>query len=271
MRIASIQLAYGDTESVADRTARAVGLIEAQAGADLVVLPELWAPSGFDHRRWQEHAEPLDGPVLQAVSQAASRIGAVVHAGSIIEQAPEGLFNTSVVFDGSGERLATYRKLHRFGFGSGEPRLLQPGRGVVTFPADFDGRVTTVGLATCYDLRFPEVFRALQERGAEIFIVPAAWPAARVEAWSLLGRARAVENQCVTVLCNTAGTHVGQQMGGHSAVIAPDGAVIAEAGTEQEVLTATVDLSTIDRVRHDFPVLRDRRPAEDLIPAQDAR
>src|SRR5665648_816640 len=106
MRIAVIQLAYDDREPVADRVTRAAGLVRAQAGHDLVVLPELWAPGGFSYQRWDERAEPVDGSIASAMSAAARDAGVMLHAGSIIERpvdgehGPEGkdLWNTSLVF-----------------------------------------------------------------------------------------------------------------------------------------------------------------------------
>src|SRR5699024_4321921 len=104
------------------------------------------------------------------------------------EPGPEGrgLWNTSVLLDASGQRLARYRKMHRFGFGNGEPRLMEAGEDIVALdlPAPADG--LKVGLSTCYDLRFPELYRAQLDAGAELFVIPAAWPAARIEAWRLL-------------------------------------------------------------------------------------
>ena len=140
------------------------------------------------------------------------------------------LANTSLLLGADGERLAVYRKIHRFGFGAGEPKLMEAGGDVVVteIPSGTGGSVT-VGLSTCYDLRFPELYRRQVEAGAELFLVPAAWPAARVAHWTLLGRARAVENQCVVVQCNTAGTHAGYEMGGRSQVVTASGEVLAEA------------------------------------------
>ena len=115
------------------------------------------------------------------------------------------------------------------------------------------------GLSTCYDLRFPELYRAQVERGAQLFLVPAAWPAPRVSHWSLLGRARAVENQSFLVAVNTAGTHAGHAMGGRSQIVSPRGAVLAEAGTGEEVLSVELDLSEVTTYRAEFPVLADRR------------
>lgn len=260
VKIHLVQLGYGDDESVAARIDRVAGLVREQRGADLVVLPELWSAGGFSYREWAERAEPIDGPTVTAVAEAAREIGAAVHAGSVIERDDAGLlWNTSVLLDGDGEVLATYRKVHRFGFGAGEPVLLQPGEHLVTAALEADGTSTTVGLATCYDLRFPEMFRGLLDGGAELVLVPAAWPARRVGHWTLLARARAIENQQVVVAVNTVGTHAGHEMGGYSQVVGPMGEVLAEAGTDEQVLVVDVDMATVARARQAFPVLSDRR------------
>jgi predicted amidohydrolase len=251
MRTHVIQLAYGDGDGPAERAARVAGLVRAQAGAELVVLPELWPQGGFSYDRWEEQAEPLDGPLVQELSAAARDIGATVHMGSLVERDPAGrLFNTSVLLGPDGAVLATYRKLHLFGFSEGEPKLMTPGHDVVVH-----GRL---GLATCYDLRFPELFRALLDRGAEVLLVVAAWPARRLAHWRLLAQARAVENQMYVVACNTAGTHAGVSMAGASMVVDPWGAVLAEAGDGEEVLQVDLDLGVVGSARTAFPVLADR-------------
>ncbi|GAA6525099.1 carbon-nitrogen family hydrolase [Intrasporangium sp. DVR] len=275
MKVALIQLAYGDDESVAERTARVVDLVRAQEGHDLVVLPELWSAGGFDYRSWDERAEPVDGPIARALAAAAKDARVTLHGGSLVERAEpteangHGLWNTSVVFSPTGELVATYRKIHRFGFGEGEPRLLDPGADLVVIDVPVRGAGSTgpagaassvrVGLSTCYDLRFPELYRALLDRGAEAFVVPAAWPAKRVAHWTLLGQARAVEDQCVVIQCNTAGTHAGHEMGGRSQVVDTTGTVLATAGHHEEVLSVDVDLDLTHRWRKAFPVLADRR------------
>ncbi|MFJ3339185.1 carbon-nitrogen family hydrolase [Streptomyces sp. NPDC086766] len=276
MRIHVLQVAYGDTEPVAERVERVAELVRRQRGADVVVLPELWAHGGFAYTEWSKRAEPVDGPVVQALSAAAREIGASVHVGSIVARArssahasapgdrSRGMSNTAVLLRSDGGVESVYRKIHRFGFGEGEPALLEAGTEVVT--AVVAGRTghgeaapVTVGLATCYDLRFPELFRHLVDAGSELFVVPAAWPASRVEHWKLLGRARAVENQCFVVQCNTAGTHSGVTMGGHSQIVSPTGAVLAEAGDDEECIWADIDLAEMTSYRAAFPVLDDRR------------
>jgi len=270
MRIAVIQLGYDDREPVAERVTRAADIVRAQAGHDLVVLPELWAPGGFSYRRWEERAEPVDGPVASEMSAAARDAGLMLHAGSIVERpvngasGPEGkhLWNTSLLFAADGSLAATYRKIHRFGFGQGEPLLMEAGDAlslldVPDSPAS--GGAVRAALSTCYDLRFPELYRAQLDAGATLFVIPAAWPAARVRHWTLLAHARAIENQCVVVACNTAGTHAGVEMGGHSQVVLPTGDVLAMAGSDEQVLSVEVDMSLVGDYRTSFPVLRDRR------------
>lgn len=272
MRIAVVQVAYGDDEGLVERVDRVCRLVSSAAGGhDLVVLPELWGPTGFDYRRWDEAAQPLDGPFATRMAELARELGATLHAGSFVERLPHPgvdgneLSNTSLVLGGDGSLLAAYRKIHRFGFGSGEPKLMEAGAEVIV--ADLpDGAGSTVraGISTCYDLRFPELYRAQVAQGAELFVVPAAWPLARVGHWQLLGRARAVENQCVVVQCNTGGTHGGYEMGGHSQVVSARGDVLGSVEDSGEhVLSVDVDLAETARYREEFPVLADRRLTAD--------
>jgi predicted amidohydrolase len=248
-----IQLRYDDTETITQRTARVADLVRAQAGADLVLLPELWPNGGFSYDSWEATAQALDGEVVSALRAATRDLGAIVHMGSFVERDEAGrLFNTSVLLDRDGTVLTTYRKVHLFGFGEGEPKLMTAGDSAVAH-----GRF---GLATCYDLRFPEQFRLLLDGGAQVVLLPAAWPAKRVGHWRLLARARAIENQSYLLACNTAGTHAGVTMGGYSAVVDPWGEVLAEAGPDREqVLVVTLDDELVSRTRASFPVLADRR------------
>lgn len=158
VRASLIQLVVSDTEPPAERRARAAALVRAQRGSDLVVLPELWALGGFAYDLWSDGAEALDGPTSDAMAAAAKAAGVWLHAGSIVERDPDGpIYNTSLLFAPDGELVHTYRKIHRFGFDSGEAVVMGAGQEIVTAATD----VGTLGLATCYDLRFPELFRAL--------------------------------------------------------------------------------------------------------------
>lgn len=272
MKVAVIQMSYGEgaDEPVAQRAARAAALVrEHGAGHDLVVLPELWSAGGFASADWPARSQVLEEgelpEALAPVAEAAREIGAVVHTGSVVERTREPgaegrhLWNTSVVLDPAGEVAATYRKIHRFGFADGEPRLMEAGSEVVVTDLPVPADALTVGLSTCYDLRFPELYRHQVDLGAQLLCLPAAWPSPRIEAWRLLLRARAIENQCFVVACNTAGEHAGVPMGGRSAVIDPWGAVLAEAGTGEEVLSVELDPEVVTSARRDFPVLADRR------------
>ncbi|MEG8276361.1 carbon-nitrogen family hydrolase [Streptomyces sp. AHA2] len=255
MRASVIQIAVDEGESVESRRRRAAGMIREQAGSDLVVLPELWTTGAFAYDAFATEAEPLEGPTHEAMAKAASDAGVWLHAGSIPERDPEGpLYNTSLVFSPSGDLAAAYRKIHRFGFDKGEAVLMGAGSELVTvrLPA------TTLGLSTCYDLRFPELFRGLVDAGAETLVVAAGWPERRRSHWTLLARARAVENQSFVVACATAGTHAGVTQAGHSTVVDPWGEVLAEAGAGEEVLTVEFDPGKVAATREQFPALKDR-------------
>lgn len=264
VRVRVLQVAYDDAEDPDARLERVSTLVRAQRGADLVVLPELWAHGAFSPEGWARDAVSLDGDLVPLLGELAAELDCVLHAGSVIERAAEGeppgpsargLWNTSLVFGRDGRLTTAYRKIHRFGFGEGEPQLLEAGE----TPTTTELSQGTAGLATCYDLRFPELFRTLVDLGAEIFVVPAAWPAARREHWELLGRARALENQAYVVQANTAGRHGGVDMGGHSQVVDPTGQVVVQAGDGEEVLSVDIDLRRVEEFRHAFPVLPDRR------------
>jgi predicted amidohydrolase len=230
-------------------------LVRAQGGSDLVVLPELWPVGGFAADAWSDAAEPLDGPTADAMASAARDAGVWLHAGSIVERDPDGpIYNTSLLFSPGGELAHTYRKIHRFGFDRGEAVRMGAGEEIVTAGTEHG----VLGLATCYDLRFPELFRGLLDAGAELLVVPAAWPAKRLDHWQLLARARAVESQVYVLACNDVGSNGGVPQGGHSVVVGPWGEVLAEAGDAEEVLVVDLDPTAVAKARESFPVLRDR-------------
>ncbi|MDH6225963.1 putative amidohydrolase [Streptomyces sp. MJP52] len=211
VRASLLQMRVDESESVQERRLRASALVREQAGADLVVLPELWTTGAFAFEDFDACAEPLTGPTHDAMSAAARDAGVWLHAGSIPERAGDGtLFNTALVFAPSGELAASYRKIHRFGFDRGEAVLMGAGGDLVT--VELPG--TTLGLATCYDLRFPELFRGLVDMGAQTLVVPAGWPERRRAHWTLLARARAVENQCFVLACWNGGDARGSSAGG---------------------------------------------------------
>jgi predicted amidohydrolase len=226
-------------------------------GADLVVLPELWAAGYFAFESYAERAEPLEGPTVAAGRRWARELGAHVHVGSIVERAPDGsLYNTAVLIAPDGTVAHTYRKVHVFGYASREAELLTPGDALKVASTPFG----PLGATTCYDLRFPELWRGLVDLGAKTVLVPAAWPAARREHWQLFTTCRAVEEQVLVIACNAVGIQEGGVvLGGHSRVVDPWGTVLAEAGTEEGLTFCDVDAAVVDTVRSQFPDLRDRR------------
>ncbi|MFE5817957.1 nitrilase-related carbon-nitrogen hydrolase [Streptomyces sp. NPDC056479] len=255
MRASLIQLSVDASETAEERRHRAAALVRDRAGDDLVVLPELWTAGAWSYDRWDDDAEKIDGPTAEVMSAAARQAGTWLHAGSIVERDADGtLYNTALLFDRTGDLKGIYRKIHRYGFDTGEATLMGGGHDIVTVPADFG----VIGLAICYDLRFPELFRGLLDAGAELIAIPAAWPAARLTHWQLLTRTRALEEQVFLLACCATGTHADMHQAGHSAIIDPWGTVLAEAATGEETLTADLNMTEVARIRGELPVLRDR-------------
>lgn len=257
MRVSLVQLEVTLTEPLAERVARVAELVASCSGSDLVVLPELWPQGAWAYDGWSAEAEPLDGGVVAAMRKAAVAAGVVLHAGSVVERDGDRLYNTSVLIDSDGTVAARYRKIHRFGFTEGEGRFMAAGDEVVTWLHAPSG--LTLGLATCYDLRFPELFRLLTDAGAQVFVVTSSWPAKRLPHWQLLTRARAVENLAYLVAADACGEHAGVMQAGHSVAVDPWGEVLAEAGEGQTVLHVDVEAERVEHVRASFPVLSDRR------------
>lgn len=255
--VALAQLRVDDDEDVVDRMNRVADLLATMPDPpDLLVLPELWPVGAFNTERVLTHAQPLDGPFTTTMARIAAHLGVTVHAGSFPERHDDGVSNTSVVFGPDGHLEAVYRKIHLFGFDEGEAVLLAAGSDRVVLPTPLGA----TGLTTCYDLRFPELYRALVDDGAEAFLVPAGWPEARIEHWQVLARARAVENLAPVVACNAVGTNGGTVMGGSSLVVAADGTVLAQGSTDgEEFVRAELDATHAGSWRRIFPALSDRR------------
>lgn len=255
--------AGGDREA---NVGAAVSAIEdaAKGGAQLVVLPEVFAWRGRQADE-PKMAESLPGPTTDAVSDAAARCRVHVVAGSILETRPEGgCYNTSILFGPAGETLASYRKIHLFNVDIpgkvtiDESRTRTAGSEVVCA----DTELGKIGLTICYDLRFPELYRALVDEGAEIVVMPAAFTAPTGAAhWHALIRARAIENQTYFIAANQFGPNPdGFSDYGHSLIADPWGEVLAEAGDDGPT-HATADLSAdrLSEVRRNLPCLGHRR------------
>lgn len=230
-------------------------MVAGAESADLVVLPELWGPGYFAFDQYRERSEPMDGATVSAGREWARRLRCYLHLGSFVECTPDGrLYNTAVLIDPAGEIVHTYRKIHVFGYRSREVELLTPGSDITVA----DTALGAVAATTCYDLRFPELWRGLVDAGAHIVIVPAAWPAARLEHWRLFTSCRAVEEQIILIACNAVGDQNGTTLPGRSRIVDPWGAVLIEADDSEGITWCDVDTSVVARVRDEFPVLKDR-------------
>ncbi|HEY7822558.1 MAG TPA: carbon-nitrogen family hydrolase [Acidimicrobiia bacterium] len=254
VRVALVQADCSSDEGFEARIDRVLAETDrACQQADLVMLPELWSTAAFDLDCAREHAQPFDCELVSRMSEIARKHSVWLHGGSFAEVTESGQhFNTSVLFAPDGSVAATYRKIHVFGYG-GEAELMSAGDDLVIV----DTPLGPTGLATCYDTRFPEQFRALTAKGAQTFLITSGWPTKRIEAWDVLVQARAIEDQAWVIACNQVGMQKGVQLGGHSAVIDPIGAVVARAGVEETTLNATVDPSAVAEWRKEFPALRD--------------
>jgi predicted amidohydrolase len=260
VKIALVQVASPEAESVGQRRARVAGMVgtAAAAGAELIVLPELWAAGYFAFDAYEREAEGPDGRTLADLAALAREWGVHLHAGSYVERLADGsLRNTAALLGPGGELVHTYSKIHVFGYESKEARLLRPGTRISVARTDFG----PVSATTCYDLRFPELWRRIADLGAHLVIVPAAWPRARIAHWRLFTSVRAVEEQVVVIACNAAGTQAGVQLAGHSRVVDPWGTVLAEAGEDEGITYCDLDPGIVPAVRKEFPVLSDRLPS----------
>ncbi len=254
MKATVLQMEMADRPKAA-ALARALALVEAAPPSDLIVLPEMWPTGFFAFERYRAEAEPLDGPTVAALAARARARAAHILMGSFAERAGEAYYNTAVLLDPAGRIAARYRKVHLFGYQSREKEILSPGEEAVVAETPWGPS----GIATCYDLRFPEFFRGMLDRGAQFFLVPSAWPLARLEAWRLFCRARAHENLAGLIACNGAGVNQGVRLAGHSLAVDALGRVLAEAGEGEEVLTVDIDPGHVARARAEFPALADRR------------
>jgi deaminated glutathione amidase len=249
-----VQLA-SSTDSAANRM-----LVEGRLGgldgsSDLVVLPEAtmheFGSAGHD---LASIAEPLDGPFVASLAEQARRLGAAIVAG-MFERTDDLPFNTLVVLAPDGSLAATYRKIHLYdSFGYRESDRLSAGD---IEPVVIDVGGVATGLMTCYDLRFPEMGRALVDAGAEMFVVPAAWVAGehKLHHWRTLLTARAVEDTVAVA----AAAQGGERYTGHSLVVDAWGSIVSEAGDGDDVVQADIEPADISQARDINPSLSNRR------------
>ncbi len=223
------------------------------ASPALIVLPEMFA-TGFS-MHVNQIAEDAGGPTEQFLSELAKERKSFVMAGTVGRQSDGRGRNEAVVFDPTGHKIVSYMKLNPFSVG-GETKYYARGE---------DVQIVSVGaweLApfVCYDLRFPEVFRRAGQLGANLIVVIANWPVVRIDHWTALLAARAIENQAYVVGLNRTGRDPHLSYNGRSAIFDPHGRAIAQLNDEVGLLSAHLDLAALTHYRHEFPVLADLRP-----------
>lgn len=228
----------------------------AEKGCSLLAFPEdLMSPKPLSAEGLRALAEPADGPFVAAACELAQRFGLWL-AVSFYERNGDGApFNTAAVISSEGELCGSYRKVHLYdAHGVRESSRTTAG---AALPAPVEAPFATLGVGICYDLRFPEMSRALALGGCDLLLFPSAWYAGpeKVEHWETLLRARAIENELfVAGVC-----HAGKRLVGRSLVADPLGRVIAQAGENEELLVCTIDLDAVGRARDVMPVFEHRR------------
>lgn len=266
MRLAAIQMCSG--KDMERNLEKALRLVEraADGGADVIALPENFALMGSDRER-AKFAQDLDGPLLSELRRVAKERNVVVLAGTILERSSDEAdrrpYNTSVLFDRKGSAVAVYRKIHLFdvsladGVSYRESESVRPGNDPVVAFVEGIG----FGLSICYDLRFPELYRLLAMRGAQVVFLPAAFTLETgKDHWMPLLRARAIENQVYIVAPAQFGVHdSGRVTYGHAAIVDPWGAVLAQAPQKESVVWAEADFKYQEEIRSRVPVWKHLR------------
>jgi len=249
--VGQFQITRGDFENNY-RKAESFIKLAAIKECKLILLPELWL-GGYDYKHLDAYiAQSQDYlSVIQNMSSSL-RIGI---AGTYPVKVNNHLYNTMVYFDPTGI-VYKYNKIHLFSLMK-EDIFFSPGDNLCSFSKPWG----KVGMAICYDLRFPEVFRKYVLGGVTVMIISAEWPRKRVEHWKTLLKARAIENQVFVIACNAVGKSGNEVMGGASSIIDPWGEVLAEAGSEMdELITANIDMELVKNARDAIPVQKDHRP-----------
>ena len=232
----------------------------AAQGAQVVALPEVFVWRGVK-REERQAAEPIPGPTSERLAVLARELSIYILGGSILEQVPgsDKAYNTSLLFSSEGRLLAKYRKIHLFdvdlkeGVSIKESDTRARGEAVVVTETE----LCAMGLSICYDLRFPELYRKMAAKGAQLMFVPSAFTAYTGKAhWEPLLRARAIENQSYIVAPAQFGKHPnGFETHGHSMIVDPWGKILAELPDGPGVVMADIDLDYLLKVRSELPCL----------------
>lgn len=271
-KVAAVQM--NSTDSVADNLERTESLIADAAGrgAQLAVLPENFALMATSARQKTGIAEiPGEGPLQDFLAETAGRHGLWIVAGSLPLKSPDPrrTYGASIVYDASGRRRDIYRKIHLFDVDLAdsdesyrESNSMYPGDEPVALSTPFG----KLGLTICYDLRFPELYRALVDAGATLFTVPSAFTETTGRAhWEALLRARAVENLAYVIAAGQTGRHPdGRSTWGHSMIVDPWGRILAECESGEGLALADIEPARVAELRREFPALSNRRLAGNL-------
>ena len=221
---------------------------------DVIVLPELWAEGAFDLEACQKSDVEIQIKTLNQIADLAKSKGVYIHAGTFpIESTSGRMCNTAVIFSPIVDQEIRYEKIHLFGFDEGEKTVFESGSSVVCL--DISG--IRIGISTCYDLRFSELYLQQIRLGARILLLSASWPKMRIEQWKALLIARAIEGQAYVIACNATGISGKVELGGCSMAIDPYGNVML-LEKHSGFLKCTLDLDILDGYREVFPMLQDR-------------
>lgn len=250
--LAQMRIAHGDIGRNVTAAERMI-TEAARRGSHLIVLPELWS-TGYALERANELASQVNAGAFGHVAKLA-KDNKICIVGSMLEKRGQDVTNSAAFIAPTGQPLGVYRKIHLFRL-MNEHVHLKAG----SSPLILDLPWGRTGIAICYDLRFPELFRLYALQGAKMVIVSAEWPIERAEHWKALLVARAIENQMYIIACNAAGETNGTTFAGASMIIDPWGKIILAAGEESGLFTAEIDLDRVDSIRDRIPVFDDRRP-----------
>ena len=250
MKVSIIQLEHNDLHTKSERIQNVSEIIKELCDTDLVMLPELWNTGFFSYQEYAKNSESIDGETISTLSTLAREKHTHIFTGSFVEKRGDKLYNSAVMIAPDGNILGRYSKIHLFG---AEREYLCAGDSISTIDTEFG----TVGMSICYDLRFPELYRKMNE--PQILLSCYALPKERLKHWQILYPARALENQAISLSCGCCGTNRGVELSGHSMVINPYGEIKIEALDKGLIMNVDIDVNEVMEYRKSTPILRDKK------------